>query len=369
MARRQERWERLSPAWEVSGEVPVHEWSLVLHSDPEALASQSPAWVEAVCSFSSYVDASRLYRRRDGSRLVLPIVSPRFMPPSVAPRLSMPEGCSTGGVLAEHGRLSREDLAVVMADLARRPLASVVVRPNPRLGHYWSDAAPWTTVRDVHAQVLDLGGGFGEVWSHRFRSSVRRAVRKAERSRLTVERDTTGALMADFHTVYTQSVTRWAGQEGVPPVVARLRAARGESLRKFLTVGVTLGPACTTWMAYLDGEPAAGIIVLTQGRNDTYWRGAMNQDLAGPSRANDLLHRLAIEDACERGMERYFFGISNPGSSLERFKAGFGAQHVPYSDYFWEGLPLVRTVHQVRRRAYRALQRTDRVLRRAHRGR
>ena len=347
--------------------MPVHEWWDVLHSDPEALASQSPAWVEAVCAFSSYVDVSRLYRRGDGSRLVLPLVSPRLMPPSVAPRLSMPEGCSTGGVVAEDGRLSREDLAVVMADLARRPLASVVVRPNPRLGHYWSDSAPWTTVRDVRAQILELGGGFGEVWSHRFRGSVRRAVRKAERSRLAVERDSTGALMADFHALYTQSVTRWAGQEGVPPVVARIRAARGESLRKFRTAGVTLGPACTTWMAYLDGEPAAGIIVLTQGGNATYWRGAMNRDLAGPSRANDLLHRLAIEDACERGLERYSLGISNPGSSLERFKTGFGAHHVPYSDYFREGLPLVRTVHQVRRRAYHALQRTDRVLRRARR--
>ena len=366
MARRQERWEP-APSWEVSGEVSVHEWWDVLRSDPEALASQSPAWVEAVCAFSSYVDVSRLYRRGDGSRLVLPIVSPRLMPPSVAPRLSMPEGCSTGGVVAEDGRLSREDLAVVMADLARRPLASVVVRPNPRLGHYWADSAPWTTVRDVRAQILELGGGFGEVWSHRFRSSVRRAVRKAERSRLAVERDSTGALMADFHALYTQSVTRWAGQEGVPPVVARIRAARGESLRKFRTVGVTLGPACTTWMAYLDGEPAAGIIVLTQGGNATYWRGAMNRDLAGPSRANDLLHRLAIEDACERGLERYSLGISNPGSSLERFKTGFGAHHVPYSDYFREGLPLVRTVHQVRRRAYHALQRTDRVLRRARR--
>ena len=87
--------------------------------------------------------------------------------------------------------------------------------------------------------------------------------------------------------------------------------------------------------------------MLTQGGNDTYWRGAMNQDLAGPSRANDLLHRLAIEDACERGWSA-FLGISNPARASSGSRRA--SVHVPYSDYFWEGLPLVRTVHQVRRR-------------------
>ncbi|MGE5070817.1 MAG: hypothetical protein ACM3KJ_09210, partial [Bacillota bacterium] len=43
--------------------------------------------------------------------------------------------------------------------------------------------------------VLDLDGGFDRVWGERFHASARKAVRRAERAGLTVERDTTGRLV------------------------------------------------------------------------------------------------------------------------------------------------------------------------------
>jgi len=51
----------------------------------------------------------------------------------------------------------------------------------------------------------------------------------------------------------------------------------------------------------------------------------MDRQLAHPVRANRLLHRLAIEEACDAGCRSYHMGHSRPGSSLAEFKQSFGA--------------------------------------------
>ena len=49
-------------------------WETTLLEDPDALPTQQPAWVDAVCASGRWRDASRLYRTADGRRLVLPMV-------------------------------------------------------------------------------------------------------------------------------------------------------------------------------------------------------------------------------------------------------------------------------------------------------
>jgi hypothetical protein len=70
------------------------------------------------------------------------------------------------------------------------------------------------------AHVLDLEGGFGEVWNHRFTGTARTAASKAERSGLTVERDTTGRLMPAVYELFERSLDRWAEQGHEPPALA-----------------------------------------------------------------------------------------------------------------------------------------------------
>jgi lipid II:glycine glycyltransferase (peptidoglycan interpeptide bridge formation enzyme) len=69
----------------------------------------------------------------------------------------------------------------------------------------------------------------------------------------------------------------------------------------------------------------AAIIVLTSGAYAKYWRGAMDAGPANRVRANDLLHKRAIEDACQNGYRWYDMGWSRPESSLASFKEKLGA--------------------------------------------
>jgi hypothetical protein len=345
----------LSSISQVLTPVAIAEWQEILQSDDSASASQSPEWLRAVCDNGPFVDVSRLYRTRDGRRLVLPLVRRKGMPGDVAIRMSFPVGWDCGGIIAEGGVLTQSDVCEVAADLGLSSGASTVVSPNPGQDALWRTAASsWSIRRTFLAHVLDLRPGFGRIWTQCFKSSVRRAVRKAEASSLTVERGAGSGLMPEFYELYEQSVLRWAKQDGIPSRLARWRSARLDSLRKFERVTELLGPACVTWLARLEGRAVAGIVVLEQGAVANYWRGAMSH-LAGPVRANDLLHRLAIEDACVRGMRRYSLGDSRPGSGVARFKEAFGAQPQQHSEYLNERLPLFRSADAARGVMQRAL--------------
>ncbi|HEU5348992.1 MAG TPA: GNAT family N-acetyltransferase, partial [Ktedonobacterales bacterium] len=106
----------------------------------------------------------------------------------------------------------------------------------------------------------------------------------------------------------------------------------------------------------VEGKPAASIIVLHHASNASYWRGAMDKDIADPSRANFLLHRRSIEDACARGCRYYHMGESGDSGSLAYFKEGFGAEPYRYEEYHVERLPITRLVKRARNVAGRIVR-------------
>ena len=101
-------------------------------------------------------------------------------------------------------------------------------------------------------------------------------------------------------------------------------------------------------MAWVDGKPAASIIVLTFGPNAYYWRGAMDKELASPTRANYLLHARAIAQACRDGCRYYQMGETGFGAGLAQFKAGFGARPREYVEYRIERLPITPVRNRLR---------------------
>lgn len=350
----------MSARAEVTAPAPRAPWQRLVDADPEAVPSQTPDWLDCICRAGTYTDVSRLYTMPDGRQLVLPLVRRAHRPSRLATEASQPVGWGTGGLVAAGGDVRPEDVAAVFRDLAEGPALRTSVRPCPRCAATYAAGAPAGVLTVPHlGQVLDLDGGFDRVWNSRFAGAVRSAVRKAERSALTVERDTSGRLVPAFYDLYSASVARWAGQQHEPLALARLRARRRDPRAKFVDVARRLGDRCTVWLASLDGQPAAAIIVLRQGGTATYWRGAMDKELAGPPRANDLLQRMAIEDACRSGCRYYSFGDSSPDSSLARYKSRFGAASCPYVGYRLERLPLTAAEAAARRTVKRTLRFRD----------
>ena len=269
---------------------------------------------------------------------------------------SMPFAWGIGGLLAD-GPVSADLISLVVDDLvSSRPLR-VHLRPNPLQAEEWATAMagrPDVVVRPARAHVLDLSGGFDEVWRTRFRPTTRTQVRRAQNMGVEVVTDTTGRLVPEFYELLRRSTDRWARRQHEPLALARLRRARRDPVEKFEAIAAFLGEACQISVARFQGRPAAAILVL-RGRNAQYTRGAMDESLAGPLQANRLLHKTAIEAACRAGCASYHMGESGASDGLSQFKSRFGAQPHPYAEYWIERLPLTRADQSVRRAAKRVV--------------
>jgi hypothetical protein len=321
-----------------------------------ALPSQTPTWLECVCAVHGYHDASRLYRSADGRRLVLPLVRHTVLG-RISIADSLPHGWGPGGLLGEGGVLRPGDVQMVMSDLAERPGLGIRLRPDAATASIWEAGVPARVPREWRmAQALSLDGGFDQVWRRRFRGDTRTRIRRAQRAGVVVERDDTGRLVPVFQQLYAKSVARWARHEGAPLAVARWRARRREPDRKLNVVASRLGGRCRIYGAFVDGRPAAAIVVLRGNGTAAYWRGAMDEEVAGPTYANYLLHSTAIEDAADAGCTAYHMGDSAPGSPLALFKSRFGAVDQHYASYRIESVPLTPLLSRTRETARRVLQ-------------
>lgn len=333
--------------YEVSCPAPRALWLELYSRDPEALPSQAPAWLDCLCSFGGYKDASRLYTFSDGQQLLMPMVRRKGLPSPVAVQASFPYAWSVGGVLARRS-LQVEDLQAVFDDLAATPFLITRIFPNPRQGELWRAAQPSrVTVIPRRAHVLDLEGGFGKVWGERFASNTRNKVRKAEKLGVEVECDTSGRAIPIFYELYRRSIDRWAEQQHEPRWLAHQRAEQRDPRRKLEHISRSLGETCQVWVARHAGQPVAAILVFS-GVNADYAMGAMDKALAAPVYASNLIQKLAIEKACETGCRLYHMGESGTSEGIARFKESLGAQSYPYSEYRLERLPLTRIDRNLR---------------------
>jgi Acetyltransferase (GNAT) domain len=321
----------LSPA-------PREAWNELIRADPHALVSQAPRWTDIACAITGARDASRLYEFADGSRLVLPLV--RSGRGVFTEEASFPTAWGFGGLIG--AQPSTGQVRAVVQELRSHPVVRTRVRPNPLSDNAWNAAARQEVTRIVRrAHVLDLRDGFDVVWRRSFSKAARNAVRRAERMGVDVELDTSGRLGTVFHTLYERSVERWARRQHEPLQLARWRARRREPLEKFTELPRLLGSAGRLWVAWTDGRPTAATFVL-QDANAHYTRGAMDEQLAGRTRANYLLQSIAIEDACRSGCRWYHMGDSGLSRGLAQFKEAFGARPVDYAEYVLEQLPVTR---------------------------
>jgi hypothetical protein len=328
-------------------------WGQVLKSSPEALAFHTPEWLDCICAGGAYEDASLAYETADDRTLILPLARRKWLPTTLTTEASPPYGWGSAGPISAEA-VRREDLEAILLDLARRGALRVTVRPNPLTEQPAAPPTPGTVLVPLRAFVLDLEGGYEHVWTRRFKPDVRTRVRKAERANVVVESDSEGRLVPEFYDLYLKSVDRWARRGEIPFWLLRSYLRHHEARRKFEIVGRTMRELCRTWVARVDGRPAATIVVLTLGANAYYWRGAMDKELASPSRANYLLHARAIAQACRDGCRWYQMGETGFGAGLAQFKSGFGATPREYVEYRIERLPLTSVRNRLRDVASRA---------------
>ena len=100
------------------------------------------------------------------------------------------------GPICQDGRIGAAEAAAVLADLARQGTLVADIQLRPGADDTWLSEVRQFQVEGHGSHVLDLGGGFSQIWGGaEFRGTARTAIRKAERSGLDVEVDRSGQLL------------------------------------------------------------------------------------------------------------------------------------------------------------------------------
>jgi hypothetical protein len=324
----------------VTSPAPRDTWEELLARDPNSLIFQTPAWTDMMCSTGHFMDASRLYETASGHRWLLPLVRHKSIVPRLSVQGSLPHNWGLGGLVSD-GPLRPETVRGVFEDLAHQPVMQTLVSPSPLLNAVWESGRPREVLHDTRlTHILDLQGGFDAVWSGRFQSTTRTAIRKAERSNLDVEWDSTGRLLPIYFKMFMDWAVRRGGERHLPAWLARWSNARRDPLDRFRRIAATFGESCRVYVASVDHEPVASAVFLIYGEHAFYYRGTSLREKANPVRANDLLQCMMIREACQAGCRYYHMGESGGVESLMRFKTGFGAVATPVIGYSIERLPL-----------------------------
>jgi lipid II:glycine glycyltransferase (peptidoglycan interpeptide bridge formation enzyme) len=241
------------------------------------------------------------------------------------------------------------DIQFILGELAHQSINRTTFHINPIVSPLWESAEPIPGVTPIPrlSHILELDGGFNTIWSEKFSSSTRRAVRKAERSHLTIEWDDTGKYIPIYYEMFMEWATRRGKQRHLPAWMVRASNRRREPLERYQLIAQAFHQACRVYIAKLGGQPIAAAIFLLYNQNAIYYRGTSLREEANLVRANDLLHSRMIEDACDAGCRFYHMGESGGVESLMRFKEGFGAQPNASHDYLIEPIPMQHFTRQV----------------------
>jgi hypothetical protein len=245
--------------------------------------------------------------------------------PGVEMLANYPARLGHGSALASGG-LRGSDARAIVAELRGRRASSVRISGGHHTADQWLDgrlAGTLETPRRV--DVIDLERGWDAYFRETASSDIRRHTRKAQRSGVEIELDTTGRLVGVFYSIYRAWVAgRSSRYQEVVGRLARRAALRREPLAKFEAVAAALGSECRTFIAWHQGIAVAGCITLVHGRHAIGWRGYSIRNLATPVSANTLVQMRAIADAAECGCRYFDLGQSIDSPGLQAYKRSLG---------------------------------------------
>jgi lipid II:glycine glycyltransferase (peptidoglycan interpeptide bridge formation enzyme) len=164
-----------------------------------------------------------------------------------------------------------------------------------------------------YGHKLDLTIGMGELFA-RLQSPVRRAIRKAEKSGLTVEASKTREAMLDFYRLHVWTRRR----HGLPP----------QSLTFFLNIHEAIIKTGLGFivLAQRETKPIAAAVFLHSGATALYKYGASDKGVQ-ELRGNNLVMWEGIKRLTGKGLKTLHFGrtsVDNDG--LRKFKLSWGTK-------------------------------------------
>lgn len=201
------------------------------------------------------------------------------------------------------------------------------------------------------AGVLNLENSEEEILKN-MRQRLRRALRKAEKNQITIEKTSDQKAIHDFYQIELQTAKRHDFYAFSEDFLTKQFAAFAKNNEAVL------------YIAKLHGEILAENFMIFYGNEASYHYG-VSSELGTKYSGAPLLHMEAMRDARKRGIKRYnFWGIVDENDTKHRFygvsvfKRGFGVEELKYLEardlvldkisYYTKTLPIETLRRKVR---------------------
>ncbi len=201
------------------------------------------------------------------------------------------------------------------------------------------------------AGVLNLENSEEEILKN-MRQRLRRALRKAEKNQITIEKTSDPKAIHDFYQIELQTAKRHDFYAFSEDFLTKQFAAFAKNNEAVL------------YIAKLRGEILAENFMIFYGNEASYHYG-VSSELGTKYSGAPLLHMEAMRDARKRGIKRYnFWGIVDENDTNHRFygvsvfKRGFGVEELKYLEardlvldkfsYYTKTLPIETLRRKVR---------------------
>ena len=201
------------------------------------------------------------------------------------------------------------------------------------------------------AGILNLENSEEEILKN-MRQRLRRALRKAEKNQITIEKTSDPKAIHDFYQIELQTAKRHDFYAFSEDFLTKQFAAFAKNDEAVL------------YIAKLDGEILAENFMIFYGNEASYHYG-VSSELGTKYSGAPLLHMEAMRDARKRGIKRYnFWGIVDENDTKHRFygvsvfKRGFGVEELKYLEardlvldkisYYTKTLPIETLRRKVR---------------------
>ena len=238
--------------------------------------------------------------------------------------LSMPFG-TYGGPIALQGV---EDDAFPFISMALQGVTrgvlpfsfSCVLYGTPvRLERAVHNAFPRGRKVRASTHLIDLDSGFKKLWDNAFDKETRTCARKAQRSGVTIEENTSLDGAALLHSLYMKQAAEWGVGRAYPQ---RLLSKAAE----------LMGEKAKIWVGRLRDVPVCAVLVFYFRDMAMAWLSGQNAE-GRKVCASHLVYSEILRHACEKGYGTFNFGSSGKLHGVRSFKESFGGREYFYSVY------------------------------------
>lgn len=313
-------------------EVSPEKWNSIAETSPEGTFFHTYTWAKVLKESFGFDIATKLFVFDDGTEVLFPLMRTFTKFKVFREFYSMPLS-TYGGPLPSN--IDNGKLAKILSIF--KPTDFVSIIPNPLFfQRLWKDFDHL----EVFTQILPLTEGFDDVWNNRFAGKVRNQCRRAERESYDISVNNSLEAFMWFSDTYNKA----AGARGETPYSFSLYQAMHDNAGEHIKL----------WCATKEGRLAGCLPALYGPRDVFYWSIAVEPEHAKYS-LNNLLLKVAIEDACKRGYQFFNLGASSVGGkeleSLIQYKKSFGGERINYPIYLRTGY-----LYRLSRTIYRAVR-------------